>query len=175
MNESKIITGKSIYLRPLTEDDTDMVVRWRNSENVVNNFIYRTPLTRESHLKWFHERVETGEVVDFIITDKENDHPLGCVYLQHFDRVNNKAESGIFLGEPEAFGRGIGKEACRMIIEYGFNDLNLHKIVARALSYNEASVRTHEAAGFKKEALLKDDVLIDGKYYDVIFFGVVNE
>ena len=88
------IYGEKIYLRPLTEADTDLVVSWRNSKKVMDNFIYRTPLTHESHLKWFHEKVETGEVVDFIVCDKENDQPLGCVYLQHFEKENRKRFEG---------------------------------------------------------------------------------
>ncbi len=174
MKIDKKAVGEKIYLRPLTEEDTQMVVSWRNSKRVMDNFIYRTPLTYESHLKWFREKVETGEVVDFIVCDKENDMPLGCVYLQHFEKENRKAEIGIFLGEDRAFGRGIGKEACRLMVKYGFEELKLHKIISRVLSFNEASVKTHEAAGFVKEALFKDDVFVEGKYLDVIFLGVIN-
>ena len=52
--------GEQVYLRPLTTEDTEMVVAWRNSKRVMDNFIYQTPITTEGHLNWFHNKVETG-------------------------------------------------------------------------------------------------------------------
>ena len=57
------IEGQRVYLRSITYEDTDMIVAWRNQENVIKYFFYRGEFTKEGHLKWMKERVETGNVV----------------------------------------------------------------------------------------------------------------
>ena len=99
------IEGSCIYLRSITIEDTENVLRWRNDKKVVENFIYRKNISKEEHLNWFHKKVETGEVIQFIICDRNTDKALGSIYLQNFNWESRQAEEGIFLGEEEAYGR----------------------------------------------------------------------
>jgi UDP-4-amino-4,6-dideoxy-N-acetyl-beta-L-altrosamine N-acetyltransferase len=174
VNEDFRIRGQHIYLRPITAEDTDMVVAWRNHDEVVKNFIYRKPISREEHLNWLETKVNTGLVHQFVVCMNEDDMPIGSVYLQHFDEENSKAESGIFLGDECEKGKGIGTESLRLLMKYAFEVLGLHKLMARALSYNMASLKLHEKAGYLKEAYLKDELFIEGKYEDLVLFGAIN-
>jgi UDP-4-amino-4,6-dideoxy-N-acetyl-beta-L-altrosamine N-acetyltransferase len=169
-----IIKGKQIYLRPITIEDTDMVLKWRNKKEVVGNYIYRKPITTEEHLNWLKTKVGTGLVHQFVVCMVEDGKPIGSVYLQHFELENKKAESGIFIGDDNVQGRGIGTEAVMLLKKYAFEDLGLHKLLARVLAYNIASLKLHEKAGYIKEAYLKDELYIDGKYEDLILFGAIN-
>ena len=162
------IKGSRIYLRPITIEDTECVVRWRNDKKVVENFIYRKNISKEEHLNWFHNKVETGDVIQFIICDNKTDKALGSIYLQNFNLESRQAEEGIFLGEEEAYGRGIGTEAAALVLKYAFETLKLHKLTARVLSYNQGSRRMHEKAGYVMESYLKDELFLDGKYEDLI-------
>lgn len=168
------IEGSCIYLRPITIEDTENVLHWRNDKKVVENFIYRKNISKEEHLSWFHNKVETGEVIQFIICDKNTDKALGSIYLQNFNWESRQAEEGIFLGEEEAYGRGIGTEAAKLVLKYAFETLKLHKLTARVLSYNQGSRKMHEKAGYEKESYLKDELYLDGKYEDLIFYGAIN-
>lgn len=168
------IEGRQIYLRPITIEDTDNVVRWRNDKKIVENFIYRKNISREEHLDWLHNKVEAGQVVQFIICDRQTDKPLGSIYLQNFNEVSRQAEEGIFLGEEEAYGKGIGTEAAKLVLKYAFETLRLHKVTARVLSYNQGSRKMHEKAGYCLESYLKDELYLDGKYEDLIFYGAIN-
>lgn len=168
------LEGSQIYLRPITIEDTDNVVRWRNDRKVVENFIYRKYISREEHLDWLHNKVETGQVVQFIICDRQTDKPLGSIYLQNFKEESRQAEEGIFLGEKEAYGRGIGTEAAKLVLQYAFETMKLHKLTARVLSYNQGSCKMHEKAGYVLESCLKDELFLDGKYEDLIFYGAIN-
>ncbi len=168
------IKGSRIYLRPITIEDTECVVRWRNDKKVVENFIYRKNISKEEHLNWFHNKVETGDVIQFIICDNKTDKALGSIYLQNFNLESRQAEEGIFLGEEEAYGRGIGTEAAALVLKYAFENLKLHKLTARVLSYNQGSRRMHEKAGYVMESYLKDELFLDGKYEDLIFYGAIN-
>lgn len=168
------IKGSQIYLRPITIEDTENVVRWRNDPKVVQNFIFRENISKEDHINWFHNKVETGQVIQFIICDLQTDKPLGSIYLQNFEDKNRKAEWGIFLGEKEAYGKGVGTQAAKLLLEYAFSTLKMHKVVSRVLAYNQASIRMNEKAGYVKEAYLKNELFLDGKFEDLILFGAIN-
>ena len=175
MNKQYIDENVGIYLRLMTMEDTDNIVAWRNSDGVRKNFIYQELFTRESHENWIRTKVNTGQVVQMIICDLATDTPLGSVYIRDIDRQHNKAEYGIFIGEASARGRGIGTAAAKLMLRYCFEEEGLHRIYLRALSGNDQAVRSYEKAGFVKEAVLKDDVRIDGKYCDIIWMAVINQ
>lgn len=163
-----------IYLRPMTYEDTDCIVAWRNSDAVRKNFIYQALFTRESHENWICTKVETGEVVQMIICDLETDVPLGSVYIRDIDRHHNKAEYGIFIGEASARGRGVGTATAKLMLQYCFEEEKLHRIYLRAFADNAQAIRSYEKAGFVQEGLLKDDVCIDGRYCDIIWMAAVK-
>lgn len=164
------IDGEQIYFRPITLEDTDMVLRWRNGEKVVQNFIYRESISKEEHLTWLEKKVDTGLVQQFIICDSQTDKPLGSIYLQNFDEKESTVEEGIFLGEAEAFGRGIGVEATNLLADYVFATLPCQTITARVLGYNMASRGMFEKCGFVQSAFYKDKYEFDGKMADLVFY-----
>lgn len=174
MQKELWIDGEKIYLRPITMEDTERVVKWRNSENVVKNFLYRKPISKQEHIDWFNTKVRTGKVHQFIICGKVDDMPLGSVYLQNFDDENKKAEYGIFIGEQGAYGCGIGTVSLGLLLKYGFEELLLHKIFGRILSYNKASIVIAQKSGCVQEAYLKEEIFINGKYEDLIFMAKIN-
>ncbi|MCI8383032.1 MAG: GNAT family N-acetyltransferase [Lachnospiraceae bacterium] len=168
------LAGEKVYLRPMTIEDTDKIVRWRNNPRVRKNFIYQKPFTRQGHLTWIEEKVNTGEVIQFIICEKGTDRPVGSVYFRDINAEHRRAEYGIFIGEDDAAGCGFGSETCLLACEYGFSVEKWHKIILRAFSDNQAAIRSYEKAGFVREAYLKDEVCIDGTYRDMVLMGFIN-
>lgn len=162
-----------IYLRLLRHEDTDRIVAWRNSDAVRKKFIYQELFTRESHESWIRNMIDTGRVVQMVICDLATDRPFGSVYIRDIDRRHNKAEYGIFIGEPEARGRGVGTAAARLMLRYCFEEEGLHRVYLRVLADNNQAIRSYEKAGFVKEACLKDDVRLDGKYCDIIWMAAL--
>ena len=176
MLNAKTLRCKNISLRPITEADTDLVVKWRNKKSVKKNFLYRSDFTVEGHLQWLHERVQTGNVVQFIIEmqkDEEN-VPVGSVYLRDIDYENSSAEFGIFIGEDSARGKGVGTTAARMILDYGHNQLDLHRIFLRLVAENIAAYKSYRKAGFVTEGIFRDMKRIDGKYVDIMFMSSIK-
>lgn len=162
-----------IYLRPLSREDTDRIVAWRNSDAVRRNFIYQELFTREGHERWMRDVIGTGRAVQMVICDLASDMPLGSVYIRDIDRQHNKAEYGIFIGEAQARGRGVGTAAARLMLRYCFEEEGLHRIYLRALADNGQAIRSYEKAGFVREACLRDDVRIGGEYRDIIWMAAL--
>ncbi len=169
-----VIKGETVYLRPITEADTQLVLGWRNAPDVVENFLYRKEITVQEHLSWLENKVFTGQVHQFVICDIEDDTPIGSVYLQNFDEDNHKAEWGLFLDANGTRSKGVGTQVGNLILDYAFHDLKLHKLHSRVLAYNKPCVRMNEKLGFRQEAYLRDELLLNGKYEDLILYGALE-
>lgn len=163
----------NVILRSIDIHDTENVLKWRNSEEVKKFFIYQKEIKYEDHAKWLEQKVATGKVIQFII--EYNGVPIGSVYLQDIDMVHNKAEYGIFIGDQSNCGRGVGTIAAKKCIEYGFDILKLHRIYLRVYEDNKRAISSYEKAGFKREALLIDDVYVNGKYHNIVLMGIVKD
>lgn len=163
-----------IFLRLMTFDDTDLIVKWRNSDAVRKNFIYQELFTRESHENWIHTMVETGRVVQMLICELDAGKPLGSVYIRDIDRHHNKAEYGIFIGDSSARGKGIGTAAAKLMLAYCFKEEGLHRVFLRVLAANAQAIRSYEKAGFVREAYLKEDVFLEGRYCDIVLMAALN-
>ena len=173
MNKETIIRGQGIFLRPITMEDTEYILRWRNSQRVRKNFIYQAEFTKEGHEAWMRNKVATGEVVQFIICLEEDGRPVGSVYFRDVDPVDKKAEYGIFIGEADAAGKGIGSQTAQLAVTYAREEMKLHKLILRVFADNTAAVRSYEKAGFVQEGYLKDEHFIGGAYRDLILMAVL--
>ena len=80
-----VLEGAAVRLRPIADADTDLIVKWRNTPSVVQNFIFRQTFTPEMHRSWLATKVATGQVVQYIIIDKADDKPVGSVYYRDID------------------------------------------------------------------------------------------
>ena len=173
--KSPVRIGGIIDLKPMELSDTDNIISWRNKSRVRNNFIYRKPFTREGHLKWIENMIDTGKAVQFIIIEKSTDKAIGSTYLRDIDLEHHKAEFGIFIGVDEALNRGYGTEACKLICKYGFEFLRLHRIFLRVFEWNLQAINSYKNAGFVREGLFRDDVCIDDKYHNIVMMGLLNK
>lgn len=155
-----------VTIRPITYDDTEDIIRWRNSDSVRSRFIDQRLFTKESHEYWLKNFVETGKVAQFIIL--LDGKGVGSVYLRDIDRDERSAEYGIFIGEESARGKGVGTKSASLILEYAFNDLKLEKIFLRVYKDNAGAVKSYEKAGFVNNGKI-ETIEVNGEKRDVIF------
>lgn len=163
--------GDRVVLRPISDRDTDLVVAWRNTAAVRDNFIFQERFTPEMHRHWLETRVKGGDVVQYIIEEKTTGIPVGSVYFRDINATHRNAEYGIFIGEACARGKGFGIETTRLFCDFGFSCLKFHRISLRVLSRNEAAIRSYQSAGFHVEGIFKDMVSLQGKWNDVVFMA----
>ena len=154
-------SNELIYIRNITDEDTDNIIKWRNSDSVRNNFIYKELFTRESHTRWLENYVYTGKVVQMIIVLKEGDLPVGSVYIRDIDMEKGEGEYGIFIGEESARGKGVGSAACKLMCEYAKEEIGLHKLFLRVYEDNIGAVKSYQNGGFEVDDSRED--VIDGR------------
>jgi RimJ/RimL family protein N-acetyltransferase len=171
-----MLKGKKVVLRPLRKSDLWLYLKWFNDLEVIRNLVLYLPLTEGAEEKWIQDAMVNQRpifVIEAILPNGRRKAIGGCGLhqIREKDRV---AEFGIAIGEKKFWGNGYGTEAARLILNYGFNFLNLHKIESEAVGFNERSISMHLKVGFKKEGRRKESRHRDGKYVDSVMFGLLR-
>lgn len=165
-----------IELQPLTVDQVSAAyVGWLN-DPATNRYMgcARSVSTRESVAAFVDSFKGRDDRYLFGIFVRETGAHIGNVALQDIDLFDSRGEVGILIGAPEWRGRGVGTEAIRLIAEFAFSSLGLHRITAGVVAGNEGSRRAFEKAGFTLEGTLREHYVIDGVYHDVYRLGMLS-
>lgn len=176
-----IAEGKVSALRRMELSDCEKVIEWRNNDRVRLNYIYMEKLTLDQEVRYFHEKVETGEVLHLIICDKTDGYkPVGCQVFNDVstfleDPENRPVEVGYFLGEDSAVGKGIAREAMRLGIRYVFDTYGAKSAFSRIFTFNITSINSCESIGMIKKDLLRDVVRTDGTKEDMYVLEITPE
>jgi ribosomal-protein-alanine N-acetyltransferase len=169
------LIGETIYLRPLELDDLDRCQTWLNDPEVRRFLSPIRPLDQIAEKAFLEELHKKSETIILAIVLKDGDRHIGNTGLHHIDEVNRAAEFGIAIGEKDCWQRGYGTEVTRLVLDYGFNTLNLHRIYLRVHGNNPRGLATYQKAGFRQEGLMRQALFRDGEYHDVIFMGLLRE
>lgn len=164
-----------IKFRAHTEKDILYRVKWLNNPKV-NRFVGDRPGQKTSLIKekaWFLAyRKDLAQKMFFTICD--DNQPIGFMGLSHIDKINKKATIFIAIGEDAYRGKGIGKEAIRWLLDFGFNKLQLRKISLAVFEENISAVKLYESMGFRVEGVLEDDAYFLGKCHNLLLMAKFN-
>ena len=170
------IQGDIIDLVPLNSEHVNLYVKWDNfpSVRIYSRNIF--PFIIEDMKKDF-ERSEKGikRDINFELWHKKDKKPIGFGEVGDIDLYGQKAYLGLIIGEPEYWGQKIGEEATKLLVEYAFNELNIYKLQAQINSANMGSWRCAEKNGFIREATLKKDSYVNGKYFDTYVYSLFKD
>jgi|YNPNPStandDraft_1061719.scaffolds.fasta_scaffold11667_4 UDP-4-amino-4,6-dideoxy-N-acetyl-beta-L-altrosamine N-acetyltransferase len=159
-------------LRALEERDLPLILEWRNDPDILRFLDSYEPLSMHQHRRWFEGLHGDPSRAYLGIVDTDGEL-AGVIWLKQIDWRVRKAEVGIYLGRCR--GQGLGKRALTALVRYAFDTLNLNKLWATVFSYNQPSMRLFEGAGFSREGLLRKETYREGKYHDVIRYGLLKE
>lgn len=173
MKYFKKIEGERLYLSPMNIEDIDVYTKWMNDKEVTENLgIYSKVTSLMSEEKWFQKN---GNGYDFAIVLKENDELIGNISLKNYDGISGTATLGVFIGQKENRNKGYGKESIKLLLNYGFNTLNLNNVMLKVFSFNDRAISTYKKIGFKKIGNRRKAFYKDGKYYDIIYMDILKE
>lgn len=103
-----------------------------------------------------------------------DEQPVGSIQLADIDPWARHAELGIFIGDPAFRGQGLGTEAIRMVLDFSFRQLNLHKVWLTVDSDNDPAICCYDRLGFKRDGVLRDAIFRDGRYLDRLLMSIVE-
>jgi len=165
---------KRVSLRALGVEDLDRTLAWVNDVEVTRYTGTLFPISASEHKLWYEELLRDRSRRMFAVVTSDGKH-IGNVGLRGIDWVARNAEVVVYIGDGEFRGKGYGTEAVSALAEFVFENLNLHKLYARVFSYNERAMKSFERSGFRSEGTLREHVFRDGRYYDVIMFGLLHK
>ncbi|MFX1376829.1 MAG: GNAT family N-acetyltransferase [Promethearchaeota archaeon] len=171
------IQGERIDLVAQISKWVDLYAKWNNDPRVRQYSRNEFPIILEDVKKWFENPPEGGisDFLVFVIYHKGNECPIGVIGFNRINWINRNANIFASIGETDYWGKGIVVEAAKLIINYGFTELNLHKIYARIFNPNKRSLRVAEKLGFHKEGILKEHIYVDGEYVDCHRFSILKK
>lgn len=160
----------------MTKDDTELYHKWRNDLEVMHSTnpsldVYSMETTTE-----FVEHVILGSPTSksYIIVEKEMDTPIGIVSLINIDYKNRNAECIIDLGEKEYWGKGYGSEALKLLLDYAFYEMNLHRVSLKVFSFNDRAISLYTKIGFQHEGNSRQSLFRNGQWHDIVHMGLLQ-
>jgi RimJ/RimL family protein N-acetyltransferase len=175
-NKTAFIAGSQVYLRPLERADlNERYLSWLNDPEVTKYLETGTfPTTMQDLERFYTDVTSSKQQVIFAIADAKSDEHIGNVKLGPIHWVHRSATFGILIGDKKSWGRGIGLEATRLAVEYGFERLNLRRIDLGVYADHDSALRCYEQAGFKIEGRMREALFRQGEYKDRVWMGLLR-
>ena len=175
MKYFKKIVGGRVYLSPISTEDAMQYVEWLSDFETAKYVGQYTRIhTMANEFAWINGPGNSNEY-NFAIIEKESDKLLGNIGLVNIKNINRTAEMGVFIGDKEYLSKGYGSEAIMLILDYGFNFLNLNNIMLKAFSFNERAIKAYEKCGFKIFGIWKEAVYFNGEYVDDVYMNILKK
>lgn len=172
--KNPFLIGERIYLRPLDEADLDRCLQWINDPEVLRALGRRFPMNRTLEKEWLAGQYKSEKHFSLAIVIKDGDQHIGNCGFNDIDYVNRKAVFGILIGEKDQWEKGYGPEAARLIVDYGFKQLGMHRISLEVYSHNARAQRAYKKVGFVLEGRMRESYFRDGCYYDTLIMAILE-
>ena len=171
----RLLTGKSIRMTSLNATDMATITEWYHDGEFSRLLDYGPmyPRPREHWEKWRVERYDDKSGFVFGIRLHDAPELIGWVELDGVHWTNGSAWLGIGIGDPKNRGKGYGHEAMTLILDYAFNELNLHRIQLSVFGYNTRAIDLYERMGFVREGNFREFLNRDGQRFDMFLYGLL--
>lgn len=165
------IKGKKCSLQAVSVGSVSTLTNWMNDDEVTHlMFTGSKPVTYKTVLEML--RPKDAEVLLGIWVAN---HFIGTTGLYSIHPIARSAEFRIFIGDKNYWNCGIGTECTQMLLDYGFNRLNLNMIWLGVNVENKAAIKVYEKTGFAHEGRLRQVQYRNGRYYDVFRLSILRE
>ena len=174
-----MIKGKLIGLRAVEKQDLEFFRNWRNLPHFRKNFREVRELSSVDQGNWFDSLSKTRHInFMFTIVRLEDDNPIGAAGLLYTNWLNRATDFSFYIGEDEMYmgDNGYAEEGVKLLIDYGFNNLNLNKIWMELYEFDYQKIEFFtKKFNFKQDGLLRQNCFEDGKYWDSLIISLLRD
>ncbi len=175
VNTDIVLKGNLIYLRYLTNNDVnETYLSWLNDDEVMAGISFESA-SLDTLRHYVNKQNNSPRTHFFAICDNQTNKHIGNIKLNAPIQNSEIADLGILIGDKSYWGKGIGREACKLAIEFGFTELNLKKIYLAVYENNPNAKRLYESLGFILEGVQQKHISKSGKFLDKYLYGVFKE
>ncbi|HOK96044.1 MAG TPA: GNAT family protein [Anaerohalosphaeraceae bacterium] len=174
MKVDNIITADHVRLRPLTEQDMTLKVKWYNDPLVRKTLVIDEQFELDKTIEWFQSLAGRNDRADFAVESLDG-VPIGITGLIDIDRRNKTAQCYCVIGEKTFWGQGLGTEIHSVLFQWAFEKLDIQKIWAHIRTNNPAIFRVVEKLGFQIEGTLRRHAVVNSQRIDLYQIGLLRE
>jgi len=135
---------------------------------------FSRPQSRRDLDEWLEFHRSRPDEVLWTIVSIIDQRCLGHVGLYKIDPISRSSDFGIMIGDPAAWGCGVGTQATLHALRHAFNHENLNRVSLTVLATNDRAIRLYRKVGFIEEGCLREAQFRDGKYIDLIAMGLLK-
>lgn len=165
-----MICGEKVSLRAVYESDLPLLMSWRNRTDFRQYFREYRELNLQNQLDWFHNTVERDRntVMFTIVENDDSDSPIGVCGLCYISWVNRYADLSLYIGKDGLYidSQGYAEEACNLLFQYGFGELNLHKIWTEIYEFDTPKYELYTKLGFHQDGLLRENYFHNNQWHN---------
>jgi len=169
----RVLESERLLLKPIEEEDIFELLEIRWDRDVMALSLH-DPISKREQVEWFKKLSSKDLALSVFLKEEGKLILIGTIGLYNINQRHQRATFRMRLSH-KAQGKGIGFEAGRMLMEYGFNTLNLHKITGDQFRENMAAVTFCRRLGFVEEGLLRKHHYQNGQFRDVSLVGLLKE
>ncbi len=168
------LVGEKVFLSPLNEEDAEKFAEWISD---LEASLYLGQAENVISLDNQKEKLQEmmGEGYNFAVVEKSLDELIGSCGLMDVNSIHGTAELGIFIGDKNHWNKGYGTEACELLVDFGFNILNLNNIMLSVYEFNQRAFACYEKLGFKEIGRRRKAREVGGEKYDEVFMDLLAE
>ena len=177
MRAPPLLEGSLVDLRPFDSTYlTQEYVDWFNNPEVTKyNRHGAITYTLELAKEYIATTQKSSDTVVCAIIVKDTARHVGNIALQKIDVISKHAEYSIIVGNKQYWGKGVAGDASRVILRYAFSTLDLHRIYCGTSVANIPMQKLAASLGFIEEGRLRQEEFKDGKFNDVILYGLLRD
>lgn len=169
-----MLKGSHLTLRAIERDDLPRYVAWINDPEITHHLKTYPPMSLEDEADWYEQQRHDSTSLHLAIVITAKELHIGSVSLMKIDQRNQNAELGIMIGDKSQWNQGYGREAIQLMVNYGFTQLNLHRIYLRVDVSHAGGIRCYQTCGFTEEGRLRDAVFHHGHFEDQLIMSVLR-
>ncbi len=170
-----ILKRNNIVLRPLKQDDWSLFYQWRNQVTYIKNTkSFRLPKTEGMEKEWVESAMLDKSDCNLILMIEVDGISIGFIQLSGIDWLSRNCYLGIAICEDGKKGKGYGRDAMTLILDYAFRNMNMHKVSLEVTAFNQNAIHLYKTLGFNEEGILKEHYFWDNEYHDVHLFGLLK-
>ncbi len=173
---NRLLRGDRVRLTSFEDQDLELFAAWQE-DTLYLRLLDADPAFPRSRIQlteWLQSQRKSSNSYLFGIRMLDNPRLIGHVELSSILWNQGTAWLGMAIGDAAFRGKGLGTEALRLVLDFAFFELNLHRIQLTVFSYNEHAIHVYERVGFRREGAFREFLRRDGRRYDMLLYGLLR-
>jgi len=168
-----MLRTERVYLRKLEQTDLGRCHTWINTSEILDGIGLFGPRSLVEQEHWYQSIQMSRTNIVFAVCLVADDSHIGNASVFDIDYRNRNAGLAVFIGDAINRNRGSGTDVVKLLADYAFDYLNLHRVYVKTSS--EVAAMMYKRIGFIQEGVMREHAFFDGAYVDKRLFGLLRD